>query len=612
MSEESSPNKSQQPPALPDAEYEAIYVTVSETAQGRRFLEEYARRCSPTDTEATLAAIERMHSALRAESSGGQVDLLLEMAEMAQAIARVRAEITAIETPPGAGPAEAMEELDAIVHTTERATSRILTSAEQMQEIAWTLRESGANHALCDLLDAQATEIYTACTFQDLTGQRTRKVIDVLRYLEHRIHATVSAKEMPPAFMVPDSAALKQADVDVMMQPPASAGHERKDATLEDISRVMQSLEPSMTFYPAKPKSEAASKPVAEVRPELSVVDAVIAEPHAALAMADWRVHSKPAAPPQSPTDESAPMIDWVVEDPSAPRPDSEPAWMILQRMEAELDAAYEAEDAQAAFTPAPPIPPAPAAPLMSEPVIAPQPVAHDPEFFVPEEMSGLATTLRPPSLLPPPELDFRRPPPPPDPLTELQSTMEASDMRLAQPFEDEPQQQVMAAELPPFADAQADGLQPAPDVFAETVAAAIETPTPETSELMKRAAAIAVRREPSQVSFADEPKAPAEPDPDDFLFAETHEPADFLLEPAPQVMQPPPPQAIAAAPEAPAASQEWEAGTYPHPALVTPRMLDEPQATPAAVPEQVQPIPGDPLAPLRAMSDEEKIALFS
>jgi hypothetical protein len=608
MSEESSPNKSQQPPALPEAEYEAIYVTVSETAQGRRFLEEYARRCSPTDTEATLAAIERMHTAVRADSSGGQVDLLLEMAEMAQAIARLRAEITAIETPPGVGPAEAVEELDAIVHTTERATSRILTSAEQMQEIAWTLRESGANHALCDLLDAQATEIYTACTFQDLTGQRTRKVIDVLRYLEHRIHATVSAKEMPPATMNADSTGLKQADVDVMMQPPGSPGHERKDATLEDISRVMQSLEPSMTFYPEKPTSEAAPKPVAEVRPELSVVEAVIAEPHAALAMADWAVVPKPAAP-QSATEGPAPMIDWVVEDRSAPRPDSEPAWMILQRMEAEFDAAYESEDAHAVFTPAPPIPPAPVAPLMSEPVITPQPIAHDPEFFVPEEMSGLAATLRPPSMLPPPELDFRRPPPPSDPLAELQSTMEASDMRLAQPFEDEPQQMI-AAELPPFADAQADGLQPAPDVFAESIAAAIETPTLETSELMKRAAAIAVRREPSSVSFADEPKAPAEPDPDDFLFAETHEPADFLLESAPQAMQSPPPQPIAAAPEEPAASQEWEAGTYPHPALVTPRSLDEPQAAPA--PEQKQPEQGDPLAPLRAMSDEEKIALFS
>ena len=43
-----------------------------------------------------------------------------------------------------------------------------------------------------DLLDVQATEIYTACSFQDLTGQRTRKVVTVLRYLESRINAMIS------------------------------------------------------------------------------------------------------------------------------------------------------------------------------------------------------------------------------------------------------------------------------------------------------------------------------------------------------------------------------------------------------------------------------------
>ena len=50
--------------------------------------------------------------------------------------------------------------------------------------MAWTLREQGLEATVCDLLDAKATEVYTACSFQDLTGQRTRKVIGVLRYLE--------------------------------------------------------------------------------------------------------------------------------------------------------------------------------------------------------------------------------------------------------------------------------------------------------------------------------------------------------------------------------------------------------------------------------------------
>ncbi len=53
----------------------------------------------------------------------------------------------------------------------------------------------------------------------------------------------------------------------------------------------------------------------------------------------------------------------------------------------------------------------------------------------------------------------------------------------------------------------------------------------------------------------------------------------------------------------------EWESGTYPNLALVTPETSEEPKAEAA----QPQPRPpSDPLAPLRALSEAQKIALFS
>jgi chemotaxis protein CheZ len=198
MSEEPLAKQSEPPSALPETEYDIIYATVSETAQGRRFLQEYARRCRPSDTEATLATIERMQAAIRHGGTSERLEILLEVADMAQAIVRLRAEIVAMK-PPGGGQFEATEELDSVVQATENATSRILAAAEQVQEIAWTMRESGSIEALCDELDNQATEIYTACSFQDLTGQRTRKVIQVLRYLEQRINAMVTAREKEAA-----------------------------------------------------------------------------------------------------------------------------------------------------------------------------------------------------------------------------------------------------------------------------------------------------------------------------------------------------------------------------------------------------------------------------
>ena len=118
---------------------------MSETAQGRGFLEEYARRCRLVEP-ASLAAIERMQAALRQGGAGERIDLLLEMADMAQTIVRMRAEIMSIK-PPSGGPFDAMEELDSIVQTTESATSHILTAAEQVQEIASTMRESGSVEA---------------------------------------------------------------------------------------------------------------------------------------------------------------------------------------------------------------------------------------------------------------------------------------------------------------------------------------------------------------------------------------------------------------------------------------------------------------------------------
>jgi chemotaxis regulatin CheY-phosphate phosphatase CheZ len=94
-----------------------------------------------------------------------------------------------VESEEGGRFAEASSELDAIVSQTEAATETILLNAERAQELAWTFREAGSDGALCDSLENAITEIYTGCSFQDLTGQRTRKVVTVLRYLESRINS---------------------------------------------------------------------------------------------------------------------------------------------------------------------------------------------------------------------------------------------------------------------------------------------------------------------------------------------------------------------------------------------------------------------------------------
>ena len=187
-------------PALPtDLDYEEIEAAVLDSERGRWFLAEFAKRNRHAETERLLEAIRRLESSVTSAAGTPQSAQPVEeltgvraaICEMAEEIAEAKREIAMINGPDTGENdiADATAELDAIVNSAETATSDILTAAEQIQEIAWTLRELEAPADFCDALDERATEIYTACSFQDITGQRTKKVVRVLQLLEARITA---------------------------------------------------------------------------------------------------------------------------------------------------------------------------------------------------------------------------------------------------------------------------------------------------------------------------------------------------------------------------------------------------------------------------------------
>ena len=215
------------PAPISEADYEAIEAAVMETARGRWFLAEYARRNRNADTTMLLKALDRIEAVIRGERSVEPVDRIrFDLVEMSKAIARTKTEIAAMK--PDADHhgkfGEATEELDSVVQATEAATSDILECAERIQEIAWTLREQGLDAEACDLLDAKATEVYTACSFQDLTGQRTRKVIGVLRYLEGRINAMIEIWGLDGALAAEAAEKRAVAAGKALLNGPAQAG----------------------------------------------------------------------------------------------------------------------------------------------------------------------------------------------------------------------------------------------------------------------------------------------------------------------------------------------------------------------------------------------------
>ncbi len=223
------------PSASALSEYETLEATLCGSERGRWFLAEHARRNRAADTEMLLGAITRLEqTVMNDRGPEGVGHLRGNLVEMADAISRTKAEIAAITAPDHEQTrlALASQALDAIVRATERAASDILGSAEAVQEAAAALRAGGVDPEACDTLDRHATAIYTACSFQDLTAQRTARIVYTLRYLEDRLSAMIEiwgrdAGRIPP---VPEGTAagdafddLCQSDIDryIAMEVPA-------------------------------------------------------------------------------------------------------------------------------------------------------------------------------------------------------------------------------------------------------------------------------------------------------------------------------------------------------------------------------------------------------
>lgn len=201
-------------PSMREGEYEAIAAAVMETARGRWFLGEFARRNRAAETGPLLEALARLERAVAADRETRDLDRLRsDLLEMAATITLTRSEVAALH-PPGrqGGFVTAGDALDAVTRTAERGTCDVVEAAERMQEAAWTLREGGADPGLCGELDRRATAIYAACSLHDLTAQRTARMVQGLRDLEARIGAMIRFWGGEPAGPEPPGASVEPAE----------------------------------------------------------------------------------------------------------------------------------------------------------------------------------------------------------------------------------------------------------------------------------------------------------------------------------------------------------------------------------------------------------------
>lgn len=185
---------------LSDEDYLDIEDALGSSARGRAFLRmrDQRLRLVAIDEVRRMTMSMRDWTVSRMQKAGGEAQVQVlrrELQEMSAYIQKTRGEIAAMrvrDEKDGAGSSRinmATGELDAIVSSTERATSDILATAERIFALASDLPPE-LEHVGGEIT-SHATDIMTHCSFQDLTGQRITKVVNTLRYLEQRVMAMV-------------------------------------------------------------------------------------------------------------------------------------------------------------------------------------------------------------------------------------------------------------------------------------------------------------------------------------------------------------------------------------------------------------------------------------
>ncbi len=332
----------EQLPQLSEEEFDQIEEAIARTTKGRAFLRRFHRRAHGAAAEEVRKMLTEFRSSWHQQGevveAAKHVEVLRrELMEMAASIEQARREVAALRPPDGGGDkiTSATNELDAIVISTERASFEILNAAERLMDLSGKLKADGADPGLCSEIEGEVTNIFTACSFQDLTGQRTSKVVNALRYIEQRVNAMINiwgveklagiqvahenTDTRPDAHLLNgpqlDGLGVSQADVDSMFDSPAPT--------------PPPAPEPAPAAAPAPAPAAGAKASQADID---SLFDSPAPAPVAAPAQAsqadiDSLFDSPaPASAPPAPAPAPAPAKKPVPKPPSAAKPVPKPA----------------------------------------------------------------------------------------------------------------------------------------------------------------------------------------------------------------------------------------------------------------------------------------------
>lgn len=293
-----------------EQDYDAIREAFMETARGRWFLGEYAKRNRNADTRMVLDAVAKIEETLAAQRQSIVEDRLPE------ALVEIRRAIREAET-------IALAAFDPAA--IEASLAPIPRGVRIIKEISWRWREIGADGRICDLIDSQLASIEAACGQAQAIDPRVELKI-AFDLLKDRIEQT-------------DDGATPQAAPPAPVQEAPSSGAE---APVETPPAAMAS-DASVDFTEVTQEIAEAAEPEAAVGAAGTADAFAIAEQTLDAAVAPEIAAESQIAPDDDALDHLAPRNvaseDTALEDVAFEEPAAEAADAFA------LDAAAQAED---------------------------------------------------------------------------------------------------------------------------------------------------------------------------------------------------------------------------------------------------------------------------
>lgn len=140
------------------------------------------------------AFVDRRIAELSAEVSASVQLMGMSEEAITARVSEVHAQVARLIAIPASGARNSGLELEAVVQATESAADTILEAAEAIQ----TWLDGGAQDKdSIAALTQRVNDIFQACSFQDLTGQRIRRAIKQLQHVETMLEGLMPGGALP-------------------------------------------------------------------------------------------------------------------------------------------------------------------------------------------------------------------------------------------------------------------------------------------------------------------------------------------------------------------------------------------------------------------------------